>query len=158
MGSPFQHLNLDRLLACEFLGVFARFEFALKVVGFVEGDARKVKASWDRYSRTIDAQFAMLPDKELKLAVDYLLNQPPKKQVLEGDRIGWRDVPPDPQLPRTEQVLQMVRRVRNNLFHGGKFLARPQEGQRDELLVNYSLIVLRACVNLNAEVSAAYTS
>jgi hypothetical protein len=156
VGSPFNRLNLDRQLACEFLAVFARYEFALKAVGFADGDAREVKASWDRYSRAIDAQFTRLVDEELNLAVDYLLREPPKKQILVDGRIRWVDAPPDPHLPRTGQVLGMVRRVRNNLFHGGKFLVPPGGGERDELLVTRSLVVLRACLRLNADVAEAY--
>jgi hypothetical protein len=51
----------------------------------------------------------------------------------------------------------MVRRVRNNLFHGGKFLApEGAENDRDQLLVQHSLTVLRACIPLSAQVTAAY--
>jgi len=49
----------------------------------------------------------------------------------------------------------MVRRVRNNLFHGGKFLPG---GDRDQVLVQYALAVLRACLPLNADVETAYAS
>jgi hypothetical protein len=153
MNSPFDRLNLDRQLACEFLAVFARYEFALKAAGFAEGD--EAKPAWDRYARTIDAGFTQLNIAELTTAVDYLINQPPKKQVLVNGNLQWRDAPPDPNVLPAEQVLVMVRRVRNNLFHGGKFLPG---GDRDQLLVHHALVVLRACLPLHGDVAASYES
>jgi len=156
MTSPFHNLNVERELACEFLGVFARYEFALKVTGFAEGDARDVRPAWGCYAKTIAAPFSQLSDPELSVAVDYLLNHPPKKQVLVSGALQWRDAPPEPSRSRLEQVLVMVRRVRNNLFHGGKFLDPQATPGRDQLLVNYSLVVLRACLPLDPKVEAAY--
>lgn len=156
MCSPFDHLNLDRELACEFLGIFARYEYALKAVGFANGDDRDVKAAWDQFARSIDAKLAQLDDEDLRTAATYLLREPPKKQILQNKRLRWLDSPPDANLPQAEQVLLMVRRVRNNLFHGGKFLEPQGNGERDHLLVSRSLTVLLACLPLNTEVEAAY--
>jgi len=51
----------------------------------------------------------------------------------------------------------MVRRVRNNLFHGGKFLpVPPGDPDRDKLLVQHSLTVLRTCMSLHKRVAASY--
>jgi len=82
MGSPFDRLNVDRQLASEFLATFARYEFALKTAGFADGDKNKVDAAWDRYARTIDTAFAQQNSAELAVASKYLIEQPPKKQVL----------------------------------------------------------------------------
>ena len=157
MVSPFHRLKLDPQLACEFLGVFARFEFALKAGGFAERDATGVSPKWDGFARTIDGKFNPANSVELNEAVDYLLNRPPRKEVLINNQIDWRDAAPDANLTRAERVLLMVRRVRNNLFHGGKFLAPEGEGDdRDKLLVQHSLAVLKACIPINAQVRAAY--
>ena len=75
--------------------------------------------------------------------------------MLASGTIHWLDVPPDPNLTCAERVLLMVRRVRNNLFHGGKFLAPEGGRDRDQLLVTHSLVVLRACLPLDAQVAAA---
>src|SRR5262245_56862424 len=157
MDSPFNRLNLDPQLACEFLAIFARLEYALKAGGFAKGDAGYVEPRWDDFDLSIDARFNGLKSDDLKHAVDYLLAQPPKKQVLVGNRIEWRDAPPDAGLSTTKRVLLMVRRVRNNLFHGGKFL--PPEGGdngRDERLVRHSLVVLTACIPLEPRVANAF--
>lgn len=157
MVSPFDRLKLEPQLACEFLGVFARFEFALKVGGFAEGDVNSVSPKWDGFARAIDGQFDPANSVELNEAVEYLLNRAPRKQVLINDHVDWRDAAPDANLTRAERVLLMVRRVRNNLFHGGKFLAPEGEADdRDKLLVQHSLAVLKACIPLNARIAAAY--
>jgi hypothetical protein len=155
VSSPFDRLNLDARLACEFLAVFARYEFALKATGFAKG--KDATAAWDSYARAIDAAFTQLKSAELTAAIDYLISQPPKKQVLVKGKLRWADAPPDANLPRAEQVILMVRRVRNNLFHGGKFLP-VAGGDRDQVLVNHALVVLHACLPLNANVAAAYAS
>ena len=154
MPSPFDHLKLDPQLACEFLGVFARYEYALKAAGFIPGNANKIKADWDRYAKLIDAAFTQITSPALTEAVDYLLHYPPKKQILNNGKIEWRDVPPNANDPRTQQVLAMVRRVRNNLFHGGKF--GPRGDDRDQLLVHHSLTVLRECLPLDSETRQAF--
>lgn len=157
MHSPFQRLNIDSQLACEFLAVFSRCEFALKAVGFARGDDTRVDPDWEQFGRSIDAPFNLAQEPPLAEAVAYLLSHPPKKQVLIGERIEWRDAPPDRNLSQAERVLLAVRRVRNNLFHGGKFLASDEpSNDRDRLLVQHSLTVLRACIPLHPQVFAAY--
>lgn len=53
-------------------------------------------------------------------------------------------------------VLLLICRVRNNLFHGGKFNGRWFEPQRSEELMRYALIILRACGQSHDKVSNAY--
>src|SRR5712664_3308771 len=101
MGTPFDRLHFDPGLACEFLAVFARFEYALKAAGFALGDANKVSPDWDAYATTIDPTFTLLKDPAISAAVDYLLNQAPQKQVLDAGRnLQWKVDPPDAHLPR----------------------------------------------------------
>src|SRR5689334_17856713 len=118
VSSPLKLLNFDANLACEFLGVFARYEYALKAAGFAAGDP--VQPAWDTYAKSIDPVFSKISDKAFHQAVEYLLTKPPKKQVLRAGKLEWETTPFD-NVPRAQKVLTMVRRVRNNLFHGGKF-------------------------------------
>lgn len=51
----------------------------------------------------------------------------------------------------------MIRTVRNNLFHGGKYLPDGEiEAGRNELLVKYSIIVLLASIKLNEKTYVSY--
>jgi hypothetical protein len=144
-------------LAYEFMGMFARCEYALKCSDFARGGTHSVEADWDTFSRTIDWHFRRIKDDELKAATNLLLKEPPRKQVLRDGRVTWKDSPPDSNLPKAEQVLLMVRRIRNNLFHGAKVWS-PEYGnrERDVSLVSAALVVLKHCILLNTNVHLAY--
>ena len=156
MNFEFNQLKLPPELACEFLGVFARSEYALKVTEFRNGDEKRVDANWDKFAKAIAKSFN--PDSQgLREAVDYLLTKPPQKLVLKNGNLEFADEPPDKNQSEAQQVLLMVRRIRNNLFHGGKFLPVPAcDPDRDKLLVEHSLAVLRKCIPLCHQVEEAY--
>lgn len=157
--SPFDRLKLDKELACEFLGVFSRLECALKECGFVSGDGNRVKADWRKFAGNINKEFAAIDDGVTKAARDYLLNFPPKKQVLRNGNVQWVDIILDPNWSSAESTLFMIRQVRNNLFHGGKFLKSPESvNDRDKLLVKNSLIVLYACISFHDCLKNVYES
>lgn len=157
MSSEFNHLKLRPELACEFLGVFARSEYALKVAGFRSGNESRVDADWDAFAKAIATSFNPSDSQGLREAVDYLLTKPPQKIVLKNGNLELADASPDKNQSEAQQVLLMVRRVRNNLFHGGKFLPVPAgDPDRDKLLVEHSLAVLRKCIQLYHQVDEAY--
>jgi hypothetical protein len=158
MDPAFNKLNVPPELACEFLGVFARSEFALKAAGFANGDEDKAEANWDTFAKAIANGFDPSQSKALNAAVDYLLKYPPKKQVLINKKLAFVDEPSDKNQSQVQQLLFLVRRVRNNLFHGGKFLpGPPTDPERDTLLIQHSLTVLHACLPLHGDVYIAYT-
>ena len=155
--SPLHGLRLPQVLACEFLSVFARCEYALKASGFARGDETRVDANWDAFAQEIDLDMSANANPDVAAAIEYLLSQPPRKQVLLQGALEWRDAPPDASLPRTLQVLAMVRRVRNNLFHGGKMGIDPNAPfERDELLVRHSLVILHHCSLAHERLAQAY--
>jgi hypothetical protein len=147
----FQHLHMPPELACEFLAVFSRMEYALKAsIQYASGNADGVQANWDRFANDIDKQFLAIDDKEFETAVDYLLDSPPRKQVLKNSAIEFVDQAIDKKQAKAQQTLLMVRTVRNNLFHGGKHLPLGEkEAGRNAQLVSYSLIILRHSIPLN---------
>ncbi|MDA1314463.1 MAG: hypothetical protein O2968_14075 [Acidobacteria bacterium] len=81
---------------------------------------------------------------------EYLQQQPPRKQVLCRGNLSWsNDI--DESISDIERVLIYVRRVRNNLFHGGKFPTPDgvvDEPGRDKQLIQECLTVLRAVLKL----------
>jgi hypothetical protein len=157
VDSAFSFLKIPTDRACDFLGVFARSEYALKAAGFARGDERQAEADWDAFAQAIADDFDLSKNHNLRAAVDYLLTKPPKKQVLKNKSLQFFDAPPDKNQRRAQQVLLMVRRVRNNLFHGGKFLPVPTgDPDRDKLLIQHSLTVLRTCISLHNGVSRNY--
>ena len=82
---------------------------------------------------------------------------PPGKQVIEDGELRFRPTDVDPDQTRAQQVLGLVRHVRNNLFHGGKFVSAEQDNNhRTHKLVAASLTVLKCCLTLAPEVHNRY--
>jgi hypothetical protein len=148
MISPLEGLSVDPSLACEFFARFARFEYALKATRRFcrRGYGGKAEPDWRSFKKEIGADLTNCDDEEIVTAITYLVNCPPKVQkckshnavfeseCLRGDNIG-------------EKAIEAAKRVRNNLFHGGKHTPHSPPG-RDERLICCSLVVLEACLQL----------
>lgn len=147
--------DLDRL-AADLFRTFARFEYALKAAGFHNGDGA-AQPNWRSFAEPVPGLFDNPVDTELVEAVDYILTHPPKKQVVTGGALDWSSDAPQTDL-QSDRVLIYVRRVRNNLFHGGKFNGRWFEPQRSESLLRHSLTILQACLDASEEVRQAFNS
>ena len=150
-------LAIDLKLLTAFTGVFSRYEYALKGSGFAKGGANKVDPDWDAFAQSIADKFDDLDEPRFREAVIYLVTNPPRKQVLDAHGLGWKDSPPDSAHRASAQALLMVRRVRNNLFHGGKFwMPEFRIKDRNEKLVKASLAVLLACHPLDPRVRMTF--
>ena len=145
--------KLDEL-AHGFFYCFSRTEYALKASGFNKGDG-KAEANWRNFAQAVEDLIANPISQALKDAVDFLLQAPPKQQVIVGGNLEWKESPPKTN-SRADELLTYVRRVRNNLFHGGKFNGHWFAPERSELLIKHSLVVLEACVDFVPKVRDAY--
>src|SRR5437764_995290 len=130
-------------IAAEFFRVFSRTEYALKASGFNNGDG-PADANWRAFADTIET-FIANPPSEVREAIDFILREPPKKQFIVSGLIEWREVEPGT-TSNADALFQYIRRVRNNLFHGGKFNGHWFEPERSERLMKASLTILRAVV------------
>lgn len=145
--------NLDTL-AVELFRVFSRTEYALKASGFHKGDGA-AEANWDNFALAVEDLVAAPASPALQEAINFILNAPPKKQVIVGGVIQWRVSEPQNN-SQAGKLLMYVRRVRNNLFHGGKFNGHWFEPERSEVLLLSSLTILKACVEAVDSVREAY--
>lgn len=170
----------SRKFITEFFVVFSRFEYALKRAGYVEkvGNNKKdgkvkdqddAKVDWDKFAQTLKDEFetAQKTNPKLTHAVKYLLeDSPPKKLVRLKDDIDgkpqlcwYEDKSGDKSLAR---LLILVRRVRNNLFHGEKTnlvsggIPEAEEFERGRNLIEFSLIVMNTCLDLSPEVKEIF--
>lgn len=152
----------------DFFIIFSRFEYALKEAGYVFTQGPGYAApNWTAFKDEIRPLYDARPftqaeaDSPLRLAADFLIANPPQRQVLRGlvqensaPPLGW-----DPLLQQGDGpcawLIKIVQLVRNNLFHGGKSLGR-EEIQRDLRLVSSSTIVLVAFLQLIPEKSTSY--
>lgn len=157
LNHVFRHLHVPTELAIEFIAVFSRMEHALKSTLYATGNIQRVEPNWDRFANDIDAEFKAIDNPSLTEAVKFILSEPPRKQILGDDGVQFVDQTIDCNQRTTQQALLMVRTVRNNLFHGGKYLPDGEidEG-RNKRLVEASLLILNACCKLHQEVRNSY--
>lgn len=149
-----RHQNLDQL-AFKLFQVFSRTEFALKAAGYNHGDGT-AKANWTTFALEVEGLVANPPNQDLQDAISFFFNAPPKKQVIVGGVIQWKEDSKPPSKSQADNLLIYVRRVRNNLFHGGKFNGHWFEPERSEPLLRHSVTVLTACVESVPAVRKAY--
>jgi hypothetical protein len=135
---------------------FARMEYALKATGFHKGKA-EVKADWQRFALTVEDALANPRTPTVDRATRYILNHPPKKQVVRHGSLQW-DAAPYSGNSNADRILVYVRRVRNNLFHGAKFSRDWFDPARSRELLKHSLTILSACREASYEVREAYRS
>ena len=139
--------------AIEFFVVFSRFERAMKRAGaYARGNEKEVKADWVALATDLgDGFFDMVKASNI---APTLMEKSPKKQIKSADgTLGWRDMG---EVKTTLDLFLAVRRARNNLMHGGKYMdvGGGQHGvvegsERDDVLLSESLQVLRLAYERN---------
>lgn len=156
MGPFTSQHDLDKL-SFQFFRLFSRAEYALKAGGFLANANGDAKADWTGFASHVHGAFidAEAADQALAGAVAYMLTHPPKKQLAQNGQLVWQVIPPNSE-SRTDLILLYVRRVRNNLFHGGKFSHEWIDPERSKRLIEAALIILRTTVDECPAVVAAY--
>lgn len=145
--------SLDQL-AIKLFKTFARFEYALKATGFHNGDG-KAQPNWRDFALSIEAQLKTPQTSELQEAINFILKHPPKKQVIKNGLLEWDAAKPSTD-SNADLILLYVRRVRNNLFHGGKFNGHWFAPERSEKLLRNSIIILEECLEASPQVKKVY--
>ena len=152
-----QVVRVDRELLLEFFLTFSRAEFALKNSGFVTGGEDSASPHWDRFATALRDQFKKDRTEELEAAAEYILHNPPMKQVLRDGALMWEANLPNDGKSETEVLFVLVRRIRNNLFHGGKHnLEAFEDTERTTRLLNSALLIVQEGVSILPNVKAAY--
>jgi hypothetical protein len=123
--------------AIEFFVVFARCEYALKRGGFARaGNGQNAEADWNALAHKLGSRFF----DSIRSKIPTIVSSPPQRQILEDGALAWR---PQPSPQNAEELLLAIRRLRNNLFHGGKFsFAQIDEPARNDTLLREALTVL----------------
>lgn len=145
-----------RRLANDMFATFAHFEYALKENGFYDSSGA-AKANWDAFANSVEIRNAFNDrnNVELQRAIKYIRAHPPLKQVIDRGQLTWKDDRPQGQALANE-VLVYVRRVRNNLYHGGKTGLTSKHPERDCPLLRESLAALKACYTASAAIQLHY--
>lgn len=136
----------NKELVFEFFMVFSRFEYALKVAGWTR-PIKRADPDWNEVSTKL--QEAEAKDRNLVFGkAGILFTEPPREQIRLGDgRLSWCEARRSSN--QSKKLIKAVKRVRNNLFHGGKY--SDQEvllSPRDRCLVTAALEVLRQLLEM----------
>lgn len=132
--------------AVDFFIVFSRFECAMKRSGtYARGNEQGVDPDWDKLAKDLGADF--FADVQSRDVARILIDAPPMKQILQADTsLGWRDIGG---VANARDLFLAIRRVRNNLLHGGKYrderdgnYTEINGSERDDILLRQSLAVL----------------
>lgn len=141
----------------DFFITFARLECALKnTTKFLEPN--KPHPYWDKFADSISISFNPDNSPQLRDAVDYILNQPPKKQVVIEGRLEWQEKIINENQSLTRKLCIYIRRIRNNLLHGGKFNGNYNPDSRNFQLITNSTIILNNWIELDYEVKSNFLS
>jgi len=163
----------------QFFLIFSRFEYALKKSGFCistqprpsriksakyfNNIPRQIKnnnlgyiyADWKRFGETIEREFWDGASNEVKGAINYLVENPPFVQYKnESKEIDWRPFGSIRQ--GISCLVDIIKTVRNNLFHGAKYPIMRYNPTGDTILIQNCIIVLKHMITLNPEVQEHY--
>jgi hypothetical protein len=142
LGNKTMSTELDRL-AFRFFKLFAQYEYALKAMGYgAAGSNGQAEPSWNRFANEIGIRIMAVNEEPVVTARQYLLEQPPKRQIWVGGAVEWEAVSNDDK--SVQALFGHLRRVRNNLYHGGKFNGRWIDPDRSWQLIGHSLVILDA--------------
>ncbi|MEQ1878029.1 MAG: hypothetical protein ABL958_15405 [Bdellovibrionia bacterium] len=117
-----------------FFASFSKFEFDLIERGFTEMNGSFVEVNWTKFTNWAINSF---PDEVLKILdqhLDFLANEPPRKLAIDpvSKRLCWMRSAEEQKMIDKEafgkhpkhftDLCIFLKRVRNNLFHGAKYL------------------------------------
>ena len=105
--------------AAQFFQVFSRMEYALKVNGYNNGDGA-AEANWKKFALAVAFSVNSPPSGGVSEAITFLLKEAPKKQFIASGVLEWKDTPACTG-NTADDLFVYIRRVQNNLLHGGKF-------------------------------------
>jgi len=152
------YLHIEKNLVTGFSIMFSRFEYALKRNKYCKKSRHgNAEPDWHKFAQEHDKLFNEEKCPQLKAAVQYLSEKPPKRQVVNNDgQLDWKDRELNSKL-LLENLICSVKGVRNNLFHGGKFESGSvDEPGRNTMLLESCITVLREFLCLNSSIKNVY--
>lgn len=150
-----REINRVDALAYEFFKCFSTAEYALKASNFFNPNANHAQADWDAFARE-QKIIDIIGVNALSKSVRYILDNPPNKQIIDNGKLSWSVSEPQNK-SECEKLFIYIRRVRNNLFHGGKLWRGDWlEPQRSVNLMRASIEIIEAAMNELDNVRFAY--
>jgi hypothetical protein len=132
---------------------YSRMESALKQAGYLKKGPRGIaQADWRRFAEApclADVVAVAGRDANVKA----MIVNPPRTQIVTNDGLSsvWEQRLPVPLVSLTD-LLEAVKQIRDNLFHGEKHGDDP----RDEVLCHGAWEVIRVCLERHHEVRSLF--
>lgn len=148
----------DKERIFNFFALFSRWECALKRKFPIKGAHGDAQADWNAFADEHSSELSTIGHPGYQEARKYLLERPPLRLMYQG-------VPPWQPNPRREDkgenearyFFRIIRDVRNNLFHGGKYQGGPMEElARDRKLLDSAIAVLLACIDIDPDIRSTF--
>lgn len=133
----------------ELFRIFARFEFALKMAGYCRPQGDKVEIDWDRFANNPNMGKPFFKFAIASNICPTMLSDPPKAETISEGRWGFASSAAKPN--SVQDMMGHVRRVRNNMFHGGKYFDGNEE--RDAVLVSEAIAILLAAAEKDPDIN-----
>lgn len=139
------------LVVFEFILAFSRFEFALKRAQFFKKNQEDAEVDWNRVKNEFTAKASDEVKRKISEDGTYIWGHPPKKQIIEKNRLDWKPAPE--RSGSIREAIEALQRIRNNLFHGGKWPDGPEyTPERDLNLISTGLHMLNQLVEVDESV------
>jgi hypothetical protein len=151
----YEYLKIEKDLVTGFSILFSRFEYALKRSGYCQ-KCHEAKPDWYKFAQDHNKLFDSQDNSKLNTGVQYILENPPKVQIVKDGKLDWenRPVKSDNLLKR---LVRSIKVVRNNLFHGGKFHSGLIEDPgRNTKLLESCITILKECLSLNQKIQRCF--
>lgn len=147
----------EKELIFKFFYSFSRFEYALKRSNvFLKGSEKNAEPDWDKFAKHYEGNFTSIQSGIVGEAVKYIRSKPPKKQVVVDEELKWSNEP-NKIVYKFVDLLLDIRRIRNNLFHGGKYSLGPEvEPGRDTELLKSSITILEEIAKYDSNINMYY--
>jgi hypothetical protein len=134
----------------ELMRIVMRFEYSLKETRYGRSINGSAEADWDKFANeTLKAEFYDCIRKNG--VAPTLLTEPPSKQVLQSGILSWVKCS---KLTDVQSLIGAVRRVRNNLVHGGK--SGDPDSDRNDAMVSEAIEILLASLRASDDVRFAF--
>ena len=132
--------------------VMMRLEFGLKEIGYCQTTRNQnAEVDWDRFA---NERLGVSFFDAMKAAgnVSILLATPPRRQIVDSK--GYLDWEQAGETSNIQELIGSLRRVRNNLFHGGK--SGDPDRDRNDALVGNALSLIDAILRHDHDLRAMF--
>jgi hypothetical protein len=140
---PWYPVNTRQQAILDFILWFSRFEYALKNTAYFRTSKGHLEPDWSKLKKYVKKHAIPLSLREVLIL---FRDDPPNKQV---DHHLWTPLAGDLDWP---MLIEGLKLVRNNLFHGGKHIpGRLLAPERDTLLISYCQTIMKELIQIVPE-------